>query len=149
MLSQGFPGVLREPEDLAARGLVQQGACLAGLAIENSMLGAAHALANPLTAAYGIVHGQAVGLMLPHVVTQNADRSDSARAAYEELAPGFAPFLTQTLAEAALSDRLETLGVAHDRLPQLAQHAAEQWTGTFNPVEMSADDYLRLYEAAF
>ena len=36
--------------DLDARGEMQLGACFAGLAIENSMLGAAHALANPLTA---------------------------------------------------------------------------------------------------
>ena len=45
-----FARVLDEPNDLAARGAMQLGACLAGMAIENSMLGAAHALANPLTA---------------------------------------------------------------------------------------------------
>ena len=50
---------------------MQLGACLAGLAIENSMLGAGHALANPLTAAYGVAHGEAVALMLPHVVRRN------------------------------------------------------------------------------
>ena len=50
---------------------MQLGACFAGLAIENSMLGATHALANPLTARYGIVHGQAIGLMLPHVIRFN------------------------------------------------------------------------------
>ncbi len=51
---------------------MQLGACFAGLAIENSMLGATHGLANPLTAHYGIPHGQAVGLMLPHVIRFNA-----------------------------------------------------------------------------
>ena len=50
---------------------MQLGACLAGLAIENSMLGAAHALANPLTATYGVAHGEAVALMLPHVIRHN------------------------------------------------------------------------------
>ena len=38
------------------------------------MLGATHALANPLTARYGIVHGQAIGLMLPHVIRFNGAR---------------------------------------------------------------------------
>ena len=47
------------------------GAALAGMAIENSMLGAAHAAANPLTAHFSMVHGQAVGLMLPHVLRFN------------------------------------------------------------------------------
>ena len=53
---------------------MQLGACLAGLAIEHSMLGATHALANPLTAHYGIVHGQAIGLMLPHVIRFNGQQ---------------------------------------------------------------------------
>ena len=29
------------------------------------------ALANPLTAEYGIVHGQAIGMLLPHVIRYN------------------------------------------------------------------------------
>ena len=64
---QTFRASLAEPNDLPARGAMQLGACLAGLAIENSMLGSAHALANPLTASYGIAHGEAIALMLPHV----------------------------------------------------------------------------------
>ena len=68
------PRVLDEPQNLAARAEMQLGACLAGLAIENSMLGAAHALANPLTATYGIVHGEAVALMLPHVIRHNGQQ---------------------------------------------------------------------------
>ena len=51
----------RADKIIDARAGMQLGACLAGLAIENSMLGAAHALANPLTAHYGLVHGQAIG----------------------------------------------------------------------------------------
>ena len=57
--------VLRNGDDLTARGAMLWGAALAGLAIENSMLGAAHAAANPLTAHFGVPHGAAVG-MDPH-----------------------------------------------------------------------------------
>src|SRR5205807_2713074 len=64
-LAPNLPQILNEPNDLPARSAMQLGACLAGMAIENSMLGAAHALANPLTAAYGIAHGEAIALMLP------------------------------------------------------------------------------------
>ena len=73
LLSTAFPVVLRQPDDVDARGQMQIGAFLAGAAIENSMLGAAHAAANPLTARYGTTHGVAVGLMLPHVVRWNAE----------------------------------------------------------------------------
>ena len=48
------------------------GAHLAGAAIENSMLGAAHALANPLSAHFDVIHGMAIAVMLPHVVRFNA-----------------------------------------------------------------------------
>src|SRR6185312_11258535 len=82
-LAPNLSRVLAEPNDLEARGAVQLGACLAGLAIENSMLGAAHALANPLTAAYGIAHGEAIALMLPHVVRRNGEHVE---AWYRELA---------------------------------------------------------------
>jgi alcohol dehydrogenase len=68
LLVPNFSRVLENPEDLEARGSMLLGAAFAGTAIENSMLGAAHAAANPLTAHYDIVHGQAVGMMLPHVV---------------------------------------------------------------------------------
>src|SRR5207249_8785546 len=72
MLEPNLSVVLRDPDHLEARGAMQVGAHFAGVAIENSMLGAAHALANPLTAHYGITHGVAIGLVLPHVVRFNA-----------------------------------------------------------------------------
>ena len=60
------------PDDLAARGAMLLGAHEAGIAIEQSMLGATHACANPLTARYGTTHGVAIAVMLPHVVRWNA-----------------------------------------------------------------------------
>jgi alcohol dehydrogenase class IV len=51
--------------------------------------------------------------------------------------------------QAGLAGTLTECGVSRDRLPKLAAAATEQWTGKFNPVEFSRDDYLKLYEAAF
>ena len=67
-----LPRVIEDPADLKARGDMLLGAAYAGLAIENSMLGSAHSSANPLTARFGTIHGQAVGVMLPHVIRFNA-----------------------------------------------------------------------------
>ena len=82
LLAGNFRRVLSDPGDLESRAGMQLGAAYAGVAIENSMLGARHALANPLTATYGTSHGQAVGLMLPHVVRYNGAQFNSW---YEEL----------------------------------------------------------------
>src|SRR5947208_4575001 len=64
---------------------MQLGANFAGTAIENSMLGACHACANPLTAHYGLTHGLAIGILLPHVIRFNAPAVDPL---YRDLAHG-------------------------------------------------------------
>ena len=159
-----LPRVLANPSDIEARGRMLLGAALAGTAIENSMLGAAHAAANPLTARYGVVHGEAVGIILPAVVRFNAQVPE-AKLAYAELAsaPEIA-CVSEGLDEAvhALIVRLESLlnaaqiarslgdlGVSRSDLGLLAEQAAQQWTANFNPRPTSAADFEALYEAAF
>ena len=154
-LASNFSQVLANPDDIKARTKMQLGAAYAGLAIENSMLGAAHALANPLTASFDIVHGQAVGLMLPHVVKYNATKCETdyqmlmgeigETGGSEELAA----MLTQFVAEGDLKTKLSELGIAEDDLSALADAAAVQWTGTFNPVSVDAPALLSIYENAF
>lgn len=159
-----FPRVMQTPTDLEARAQMQLGAAYAGAAIENSMLGAAHAAANPLTALFGIAHGHAVGLMLPHVVRFNAEEAE-VRSLYAQLSaaagissPGVSPAdavellarrLEALLGFAMLPARLSKCGVEQGSLPDLAAEAAKQWTASFNPRAITAEDFVRLYEAAF
>src|SRR5439155_12060094 len=72
LLDSHYERVLNEPHDLPARGAMLVGAHEAGVAIEQSMLGATHACANPLTALHGTPHGIAIAVLLPHVVRWNA-----------------------------------------------------------------------------
>lgn len=159
LLSTGMELLLDDPTNVEWRGEVQQGACFAGLAIESSMLGSAHALANPLTAVYGIAHGEAVSLMLPHVVRHNGKEHAIAQA-YAELVQATGELVTDPAAQLAehlsslakrfgLAEKLSDCGVDREELPRLSVAAAEQWVGTFNPIEMSADDFLQLYEQAY
>lgn len=159
LLAQGFPAVLRHPGDLAGRGATLLGAHLAGAAIENSMLGATHALANPLTAHYGITHGLAIGIMLPHVVRYNAPvvgalygrlAADAGLAAIDDPSAGerLAGWIHQIVARAGCPTDLAACGVAPNLLPTLAQEAAQQWTGTFNPRPVDASSLEELYRCA-
>lgn len=159
-----LPQVLKHPKDLEARGRMLLGAAYAGIAIENSMLGAAHSAANPLTAHYNIVHGQAVGMMLPLIIRFNAENPEALRI-YAELASG--PELATvkgglTAALEALLARLESLlnlagfprsladcGVEPAKIKLLAEEAAKQWTANFNPRRIEVADFVGLYEAAF
>ena len=158
LLSANLPGIVIDGGTVAARSAVQFGASLAGLAIEHSMLGAAHALANPLTAAHHLTHGQAVGVMLPHVVRFNGpvcgrayaelltDIAISATA--DEAGATLADWLTGLLAAAQLKTSLRACGIDAADVPALAAAAATQWTAGFNPRAVTAVDLADLYEAA-
>ena len=65
--------VLEAPDDVAARGAMLLGAHEAGIAIEQSMLGATHALREPADGALRHHHGVAIAVMLPHVVRWNGE----------------------------------------------------------------------------
>ena len=75
------------------------------------MLGAAHAWANPLTATFGIVHGHAVGLMLPHVVRFNSNNSHFPYADLEPDAQTLASKLVAILTAAKLPRRLSDCSI--------------------------------------
>lgn len=160
LLDGALGAFLDDRADGGAAGPMLLGAHLAGAAIEQSMLGAAHACANPLTARFGTVHGIAVALMLPHVVRFNATAPDAA-AGYGDLAavaglPGaadgedparsLANRLEALRAAAGLPARLSDLGVPAHALGELAEDAATQWTGRFNPRPLTVEDFGRLYE---
>src|ERR1051326_3512573 len=144
LLEANLETVLREPTNLEARGAMQLGANLAGAAIENSMLGACHACANPLTTHYGITHGVAIGLMLPHVIRFNApaaaalygDLAHDAGLANGDYAAGaeaLAGRISHLVKLAGLPSTLVECGVSSGIIPVLADEATQQWTGKFNP----------------
>ena len=155
---------MQNSQDIEARGHMLLGAHLAGAAIETSMLGATHATANPLSAHFDVVHGIAVGVMLPHVIRWNtpevghlyrelalsvgwADRRDSEEKASEALADGFAKLLEVAKMPVNLTQALQK-DIDDDLLHTLATEASQQWTGTFNPRRMDADAFRQLYRNA-
>lgn len=167
-LRYGLPQVLSDPQSVDGRFCMQWGAALAGMAIEASMLGAAHALANPLTAHHGVAHGQAVGVMMPHVIRWNARQVASW---YQELwntvepplqitrpnkpesdalaaAGKMADWFVEMLKAGGLQQQLSDLAIPEKDLEVLASQAAQQWTAKYNPVEVHADDLIQIYRRA-
>ena len=160
LLASSFADVVKDGSCLEARSRMQLGACLAGIAIENSMLGATHALSNPLTTEYDIVHGQAIAIMLPHVIRFNAEQCGDQ---YSELLATthdlddrlptgdyqhLAQFIEQLADQAGLPMKLSSCGVQEERLEELAEQAGQQWTAQFNPRKVTVHDLKELYQAA-
>lgn len=150
-LSANFEAAIGPPGGAAAaaRGEMLLGAHLAGCAIEASMLGAAHACANPLTARYDLTHGLAVGLMLPHVIRFNSEGAcESPYAALDRDSAALARRIESALGAADAPRRLRDVAIPEAALGELADLAATQWTATFNPRPVARDDLLELYRRA-
>jgi len=145
-LSRNFEAILKENPTSQVCGQMLLGAHLAGMAIECSMLGAAHACANPLTACYQITHGVAVSLMLPHVVELNQQQVGDC---YQHLSPNLAQEIRRFQTLANLPIQLREVGVLESDLGHLAAEASKQWTGTFNPVPVNQQILNQLYESAY
>lgn len=159
LIAKSFPVVNKKPDNLDARGAMQLGAHLAGAAIENSMLGAAHACANPLSAHYGITHGVAIGLMLPHVIRYNASTvldlyghlaADAGLCADDDpqAALRLADYVTTLVDSTGQPTRLSACDVQAAMIPTLAEEAAAQWTGNFNPRPVDIESLKEIYECA-
>ena len=158
LLTGAYERILVQPADAEARSAMMIGAHLAGMAIEQSMLGAAHACANPLTANFKIPHGLALAMVLPHVVRWNAATVKEGYAALlggprrrmrdEDPAETLARRLEDLAITGNLSVTLSDAGVDADAVPELANLAAQQWTGTFNPRPFNAAGAADIYRAA-
>jgi alcohol dehydrogenase len=161
LLEANYERVLVRPNDLEARSAMQLGAYFAGAAIESSMLGATHACANPLTTHYGTTHGAALAMLLPTVVRWNrsvaAERYAElaslsglcAGSDYDEASETLAQRLEQLAASGGLQSSLSLAGVERDDLPLLADEAARQWTGGFNPRPFDLAGALEVYRCAY
>jgi alcohol dehydrogenase len=159
LLEANLELVLRQPAHLEARAGMLLGANLAGEAIENSMLGATHACANPLTAHLGLAHGVAIGIMLPHVVRFNGPVAGSLYADLagltgmdggdeDDAAGCLAARIDALVNESGQPRRLRDCGVTPQMLPVLAEEAAQQWTGRFNPRAVDYHQFMELYRCA-
>jgi alcohol dehydrogenase len=161
LLERNYERVLNQPDDVEARGAMQLGAFYAGVAIENSMLGATHACANPLTARYGTAHGAAIAMLLPSVVRWNEsvageqyhmllNWSSVAGKQHDLSATEALARRLEELAEAgSLRVKLSATGIRQTDLHDLASEAAEQWTGTFNPRPFNKEGAIEVYQCAY
>ena len=161
LLEPNYERVLSQPDDLEARGAMQLGAYYAGVAIENSMLGATHACANPLTARYGTAHGAAIAMLLPSVVRWNESvagdqyakllnwSSSAERFQGLSATEGLARRLEELTEAGGLRQSLRANGIKESDLNDLAIDAAEQWTGTFNPRPFNKEGAIEVYQCVF
>ena len=144
------------PEDEDARGNMLIAANLA-ITIE---LGSVHAMSHPTGAIFGVPHGVANAINLPHVIRFNAEGGADIADRYGDIAevlglesgPGvgeaLAEHVTELVVRLGLPTRLSEVGVPEAGIPQLVQGAMGDGTTLLNPREAGEEDYAALYRRA-
>ena len=134
----------------------------ASLAITLS-LGATHSMSHPCGAHFGVAHGVANAINLPHVVRFNAAGGDDIAERYRDVAEalgaetgGSAEAIGEALAghlstlthSLGLPQRLSEVGVPEAGIPELVEGAMGDGCTLLNPREPSEEDFEELFRQA-
>ncbi|MBY6117694.1 iron-containing alcohol dehydrogenase [Mameliella alba] len=150
---------LMRQEDPDARDQLAWTSLCGGLALANAGLGAVHGLAGPLGGLSGAAHGAICGILLPHVLEENAARAtgDAARR-LADLRDDLGRVLGTDPARAfaALADwsrqaglpGLDAQGVNGEHRAEAARMAASSSSMKANPVPLDAEALTGIMERA-
>jgi len=149
-----LPQAYSDGANLEARGCMQVAAAMGAVAFQKD-LGVAHSLSHPLSSEFGVQHGLANALVLPHVVRFNGQQESGL---YERVAVALgclepagdsaswvADFLNEFNRSIGITQRLRDLNVPRERLPELAAKAMQDGCHLSNPRRCTEADMLRLY----
>jgi alcohol dehydrogenase class IV len=159
LITKYLPEVMKNPENVEARGHLLIASTMAGMSFI-STTGGVHATAHALGGLYGIPHGLANSIMLPHVMEYNLEETPDRFVLIAD-AMGFNvdKLTTQEAARAAvqavkdlqkgagLTQTLKDLGVPEGReaLQPLIDLAMGDSQISYNPRSLEEDDVYNLY----
>ncbi|RFU64826.1 iron-containing alcohol dehydrogenase [Peribacillus glennii] len=146
-------------DNITARDNMLMGSLLAGLAFNNTRLGNCHALSHPVSAIYGVPHGVANSILIPHVMEFNA-------LAVPELFSDIAEDMGENLAGMTLMERAHAAvnavkklskdinipsdfshyNVDESQLDRMAKDALLSGNIAVNPRKTTYDDVINLYK---
>lgn len=150
---------VHEPERDDARGNMLVAASLA----ITLNLGATHSMSHPCGARFGVAHGIANAINLPHVIRHNARGGSDIANRYRDVAEllgseqggsdaevgdALAARVSELTRSLGLPQRLSEVGVPESGIPALVEGAIGDGCTLMNPVELTEDDFERLYRQA-
>ena len=147
---------VQDGSDLEARSDMALAALFGGLTFPQKGVGAAHALSHALTAFFGVLHGLANAILLPHVMERNlpaipdtflaiARRLDPASQAPEDAVT----FVGDLVGRLGIPTRLSEVGVQEAAFAELADHATRDVSLSGNPIKLDAAELEKLLRKAF
>ncbi len=173
-----LPIAYEHPQNEEARCMMHNAACIAAIAFANVSVGVNHALAHAFGARFGVPHGRANALMLPHVIAYNASvptkfmpspnqRGYVAHKKYaaiadllglgghtvEEKVKNLVAATEQLLDQVAIPRSIAELGISKDEferaIPDLVKSAFEDPSGRTNPRMPMMSEMVELFWSAY
>ena len=159
LIRDNLERAVHEPGDEDARGNMLVAASLA-ITIN---LGATHSMSHPCGGQFGVPHGVANAINLPHVIRFNAAGGGLAADGYRDvsevlgLEPGgsddevgdrLASHVARLVESLGLPTRLSLVGVPEEGIPALVDGAMGDGCTLLNPRDPSEDDFAGLFRAA-
>lgn len=163
LISSNLRTCVHDGSNLDARGSMLLGSLYAGLGLANAGVGAVHSLSYPLGGKYGVSHGLANTIMLPHVMAFNLPGSLEKFAVIAEtmgemvdsLPLREAAFMAVEAVQALIEDcgvytTLEDLNIPEEALPELAEVAMTVLRPLENnPRKLTIEDAIDIYGEAY
>jgi alcohol dehydrogenase class IV len=160
LITKYLPQAMKDPGNVDARGYLLIASTMAGMAFINSFTGGVHATAHSLGALYGIPHGLANSIMLPHLMEYNLEENparfvliadamgvDVGKLSTEQAARAAVQAVKDLQKAAGLTQTLKDFGVPADResLNPLIDLAMGDSQLPYNPRTLEEDDVYKLY----
>lgn len=145
----GLPVAVQEPQNLEARGQVLYGAYLAGASLAVVGMAIHHRVCHVLGGTFGLAHGDANAVILPHAARFNAEAAPDAmsrvaRALDAEDAPTALFDLARSV---GAPTNLAALGIKEEDLDEAARLVVE--SPPWNPRPVTLEDVRVLLDDAF
>jgi alcohol dehydrogenase class IV len=153
--------VAEDAEDMQAQAGLQRAAMIASLSFAHTRLGIVHAMALPLSALFGVPHGVANAVLLPHGMRFNCETEPEHFAAIAaalgvktegmstEEAAAAAPEAVEALArEVGAPATMSEVGVEAGAIDRMADDAMKSAHVQVNPREIAREDVVTIYRAA-
>ncbi|MGZ3598088.1 MAG: iron-containing alcohol dehydrogenase [Syntrophales bacterium] len=163
IITKYLPEVMKNLENVDARGYLLIASTMAGMSFINAFTGGVHATAHALGALYGIPHGLANSIMLPHLMAHNLeekpDRFVLIADALGVKVDGMTPDQAAKAAVRAVKDLQKSVGLTQtlkdfgvpegrDALQPLIDLAMGDSQLPYNPRDLEEDDVYNLYMKA-
>lgn len=155
LLGESLFTAYKKGQDMEARTKVMMGSMITGVGFPNSGLGSVHGLSMPLGGHFGIAHGVANAIMLPHVMEFNLGVHVSK---FKDIArflgrkggrPEEAVEAVYDLRARLEMPKLSAFDIPEERIPVLARDALGRNTNCVtNPREMTESDAAEVYRSA-